>query len=339
MNLLILCIQDSIYFEHSMSIYTHLTQQQFHDFCSDFGLQFKKAIPITQGIKNSNWFIETQDDVDGQPSFVFTLFEERKPHEIQKMAVILNHLKQHLPVACPLKNKQNQFLLNFDNKAILISPKLSGQHPHEITLDMCVQMGRALATLHETLKTLSPDYGVELYPWHIVKEREILSLSSDEAQLMNDVWQAYQQISHYHLPKGLCHLDMFADNTLWNFNVQPAQLTGLLDFTEVSVEYFVMDLAITINDFCSQWDSNEHVTFHQDKMLALIDGYESVRQLNIDEKQVLPIVLAQAALTFWLLRLNVLHYNQQFARSGDDIMVKNPNLMRNLVAYHWKNVK
>lgn len=319
-----------------MSIYTHLTQQQFHDYCNDFGLTFKKATPITQGIKNSNWFIETQNDADGQSSFVFTLFEERKPDEIKKMAIILEHLKATLPVACPLKNKQGNFLSYFDDKAILISPKLSGQHPADISLDMCVQMGTALATLHETLKSLPTDYGVELYPWYNVKEREILSLSADDARLMNDVWSAYEQVHQYHLPKGLCHLDMFADNTLWDFSTS-AQLTGLLDFTEVSVEYFVMDLAITINDFCSQWDAQEQVNFDDNKMRALIKGYESVRPLTADEKRVLPVVLAQAALTFWLLRLNVLYYNHQLARSGEAIMIKNPNLMRNLVAFHWKN--
>ncbi len=66
-----------------MSVYTHLTDAQFSEFCQRFGVNFKKAIPITQGIKNSNWFIQTQDDKDGEPSYVFTLFEERKPHEIE----------------------------------------------------------------------------------------------------------------------------------------------------------------------------------------------------------------------------------------------------------------
>ena len=190
-----------------MSVYTQLTDQQFSDFCQQFGVDFAKAIPITQGIKNSNWFIETTTDKTGEPSYVFTLFEERKPHEIQKMAIILNRLKDQLPVAAPLAAKNGEFLLYFDNKAIVVSPKLSGGHPKATTPDMCRQMGEALAVLHQTLQTLTPaqNYGVELYPWHLVRDRETKFMPSDEAKLMNDIWQAYETVASKNLPTGLCH--------------------------------------------------------------------------------------------------------------------------------------
>lgn len=143
-----------------MSVYTQLSDQQFSEFCSRFGVDFAKAIPITQGIKNSNWFIQTTNDKENEPSYVFTLFEERKPHEIQKMAMILDKLKDSLPVACPLKADNGEFLLYFDNKAILVLPKLSGQHPTETTPDMCRQMGEALAKLHLSLQTLTIYHGL-----------------------------------------------------------------------------------------------------------------------------------------------------------------------------------
>lgn len=322
-----------------MSVYTHLTDEQFGQFCRRFGLDFKRATPITQGIKNSNWFIETTDDADGEPSYVFTLFEERKPYEIHKMAMILDKLQDKLPVACPLKADNGEFLLYFDNKAILLLPKLSGSHPSHISLQMCYQMGEALAILHKTLQTLTPaqHYAVELYPWHLVKDREIQFMPSDEARLLDDIWIAYERLTDKNLPKGLCHLDMFADNTLWQFD-KAQILTGLLDFTEVSVDYFVMDLAITINDFCTTWGeatSDTPVFFDRTKMNKLIDGYDSIRPLTADEKSVLPIMLAKAAVTFWLLRLNVIYYNRQQGRAGETIMIKNPDLMKRLASYHW----
>ena len=46
-----------------MSVYTQLTDDQFAAFCQRFGVSFARAIPITQGIKNSNWFIQTTDDI------------------------------------------------------------------------------------------------------------------------------------------------------------------------------------------------------------------------------------------------------------------------------------
>ena len=337
-----------------MSVYTQLTTEQFATFCQNFGVSFARAIPITQGIKNSNWFIQTTDDNDGEHSYVFTLFEERPPSDIEKMAVILNQLVGKLPVAAPLaliKNdsESKSYVIHYDNKAITLVPCLAGAHPKQTTQAMCHEIGAALALLHGTLQALTPaeDYGVALYPWSQVRDREIQFMPGDEAKLMADIWQSYRDLPLDTLPKGLCHLDMFADNTLWdlpssNGQQANAKLTGLLDFTEVSVDHYVMDIAITINDFCTTWgdaEQGETVNFDRRKMSAFLKGYESKRVLNAAEKQALPVMLAKAAVIFWLLRLNVIHYNRTEGRTGDNIMVKNPDLMKRLAAYHFSHIE
>ncbi|HCR86905.1 MULTISPECIES: homoserine kinase [Psychrobacter] len=339
-----------------MSVYTQLTDDQFAAFCQRFGVSFARAIPITQGIKNSNWFIQTTDDVDGAHSYVFTLFEERPPEDIEKMAVILNQLDGKLPVAAPLAlldlgadSAEKRYVIRYDNKAITLVPCLAGAHPQQTTQAMCYEIGAALAMLHETLQALQPaeEYGVPLYPWAEVRDREMQFMPGDEAKLMSDIWRAYSDLPLATLPKGLCHLDMFADNTLWDLSLSNSQkgaarLTGLLDFTEVSVEHYVMDIAITINDFCTTWgdaEQGETVNFDRSKMAAFLQGYESKRALGEDEKRALPVMLAKAAVIFWLLRLNVIHYNRTEGRTGDNIMVKNPDLMKRLAAYHWSHVE
>ena len=337
-----------------MSVYTQLTDDQFAAFCQSFGVSFARAVPITQGIKNSNWFIQTTDDVEGTYSYVFTLFEERPPADIEKMAVILNQLDGKLPVAAPLAviesnsaqtdSDDKRYVIHYEDKAITLVPCLSGSHPDQTTQAMCHDIGAALAMLHETLQALQPSeqYGVPLYPWSDVRDREMQFMPSDEAKLMSDIWQSYRDLPLTTLPNGLCHLDMFADNTLWNLQKGEARLTGLLDFTEVSVEHYVMDIAITINDFCTTWgvaEQGESVNFDRNKMAAFLQGYESIRPLNTDEKRALPVMLAKAAVIFWLLRLNVIHYNRTEGRTGDNIMVKNPDLMKRLAAYHWAHVE
>ena len=344
-----------------MSVYTQLTDDQFATFCQRFGISFARAIPITQGIKNSNWFILTTDDNDGAHSYVFTLFEERPPEDIEKMAVILNQLQGKLPVAAPLAlmdsgvdsdadvKGDKRYVIHYDNKAITLVPCLAGSHPQQTSQSMCHEIGAALAVLHETLQALQPSeqYGVPLYPWSEVRDREMQFMPGDEAKLMSDIWQSYTELPLATLPKGLCHLDMFADNTLWNLSLNNSQkghehLTGLLDFTEVSVEHYVMDIAITVNDFCTTWgdaEQGESVNFDRDKMAAFLQGYESKRMLGNDEKKALPVMLAKAAVIFWLLRLNVIHYNRTEGRTGDNIMVKNPDLMKRLAAYHWAQVE
>ncbi|MFB6348674.1 homoserine kinase [Moraxella marmotae] len=332
-----------------MSVYTHLSDDEFFAFCGLFGVKFVRAIPIVQGIKNSNWFIQTDGDKGDDFSYVFTLYEERVPEDIIKMATIMHTLKDKLPIAAPLVKMTAKgehigadCVMRYENKAILVVPKLAGSHPSVTDEKMCTEMGRALATLHKTLQTLEPAeaYGVPLYDWARVKERETAFMPMDESRLMNDIWQAYANLPQ-DLPKGLCHLDMFTDNTLWDFSGDAVKLTGLLDFTEVSVEHYLMDIAITINDFCTTWGNatdGESVNFDNQKMQAFIAGYESVRALTADEKAALPIMLAYSATIFWLLRLNVIHYNREQGRTGDDIMVKNPDLMKRLASYHWGRV-
>lgn len=337
-----------------MSVYTQLSDAQFAAFCQSFGVAFARAIPITQGIKNSNWFIQTTDDSDTEHSYVFTLFEERPPSDIEKMAVILNQLNGTLPVAAPLalidsaaevaSAAAKRYVIHYEDKAITLVPCLAGSHPVQTTQAMCYEIGVALAMLHETLQELQPadDYGVALYPWSDVRDREMQFMPSDEAKLMGDIWQSYTDLPLTILPKGLCHLDMFADNTLWNLEKGNEQLTGLLDFTEVSVEHYVMDIAITINDFCTTWggaEQGESVDFDRSKMSAFLQGYQSKRGLSADEQSALPVMLAKAAVIFWLLRLNVIHYNRTEGRTGDNIMVKNPDLMKRLAAYHWAHVE
>ncbi|WP_201558193.1 homoserine kinase [Psychrobacter sp. 72-O-c] len=348
-----------------MSVYTQLTDDQFAAFCQSFGVQFARAIPITQGIKNSNWFIQTTDDADGEHSYVFTLFEERPPADIEKMAVILNKLNGKLPVAAPLAlldsgiesgadNDDNlsddkRYVIHYEDKAITVVPCLAGTHPEQTTQSMCHKIGESLAVLHATLQELQPaeDYGVPLYPWAEVRDREMQFMPSDEAKLMSDIWHSYTELPLATLPTGLCHLDMFADNTLWDLLSNNSQkgnerLTGLLDFTEVSVDHYLMDIAITINDFCTTWggaEQGESVDFDRSKMATFLQGYESKRALGEDEKKALPVMLAKAAVIFWLLRLNVIHYNRTEGRTGDNIMVKNPDLMKRLAAYHWSHVE
>ncbi|GAF55101.1 LOW QUALITY PROTEIN: homoserine kinase [Psychrobacter sp. JCM 18901] len=336
-----------------MSVYTQLTDDQFAAFCQSFSVSFARAIPITQGIKNSNWFIQTTEMMAHTLTCSLYLKSVRLLIS-KKMAVILNQLNGKLPVAAPLTviesnssqmdGDDKRYVIHYEDKAITLVPCLAGSHPDQTTQAMCHDIGAALAMLHETLQALQPSeqYGVPLYPWADVRDREMQFMPGDEAKLMSDIWRSYSELPLATLPKGLCHLDMFADNTLWNLQKGEARLTGLLDFTEVSVEHYVMDIAITINDFCTTWgvaEQGESVNFDRSKMAAFLQGYESIRPLNNDENRALPVMLAKAAVIFWLLRLNVIHYNRTEGRTGDNIMVKNPDLMKRLAAYHWAHVE
>lgn len=132
-------------------------------------------------------------------------------------------------------------------------------------------------------------------------------------------------------PKGFIHSDLFRDNTLFEGN----ELKGILDFYELNKDEFLFDIAITLNDFCTEYPE---VYLNEAKAQAFLEAYETVRPLTQDEKSCLEIYLAMAAARFWLMRLQVAQKNAQQGRTGDDILQKNPLEMRNMLVERLKFV-
>ena len=132
-------------------------------------------------------------------------------------------------------------------------------------------------------------------------------------------------------PKGFIHSDLFRDNTLFDGN----ELKGILDFYELNKDEFLVDIAITLNYFCTEYPE---VYLIEAKAKAFLEAYETVRPLTEDEKSCLEIYLAMAAARFWLMRLQVAQKNAQQGRTGDDILQKNPLEMRNMLVERLKFV-
>lgn len=323
-----------------MSVYTEIPENQIAMFCSQFGVAMAQATPIQNGVENSNWFITENNGTQ----YVMTLFEERDFNEVKTLSRIMQALDHAgLPVASPLTHESGLLHAKYRGKALQVAPRLAGSHPEAANLDMCRDMGKWLAKLHASLATLTPaeDFTLAQYPWQAVRDAQMAKMSVEDKKLIYKVWQSYDRVqiglSHDYasdqdaLPKGLTHGDLFLDNTLWEGD----KLTGLLDFTEVCTDHLIMDIAITANDFCTNWQ-NGH--FDNAKCMALIEGYSTIRSLTRVELQVLPVFLAMAAARFWLLRLDIVEQNAEKNRGGENVLVKSPKLMRDLAAQHVANI-
>ncbi len=91
--------------------------------------------------------------------------------------------------------------------------------------------------------------------------------------------------------KGLYPLGLFRDNTLFEGN----QLKGILDFYELNKDEFLFDIAITLNDFCTEYPS---VHLNEDKAIAFLNAYESIASFNRLMKN-----LVSSCIWQWLLRV------------------------------------
>jgi len=102
------------------------------------------------------------------------------------------------------------------------------------------------------------------------------------------------------LPSGAIHADLFRDNVLF----EGARLSGVLDFYFAGVDAWSFDLAVCLNDWCSDHQTGRLL---EPQAAAFVSAYAEVRALTEDERQLMPAQLRAAALRFWLSRLYDLH--------------------------------
>jgi homoserine kinase type II len=312
-----------------MSVYTVLSAEQINQFAQGYGKTVQRITPIQQGIENSNWFV---DMVDGQRA-VLTVFEELDLAGATGLAGLLDGIAaQGLPVAAPWRNQAGQRLSILADKPAQLAPCLQGQHPMQPTPAQCAAMGEGLARLHMAMQSVAFDktnaHGQTW--WQYTASTLTPSMNADDQTLLEGLFTQFAatqtQIGAQvgALPRGLIHGDLFRDNSLFDGD----GLTGILDFSECCVDDYLLDIAITLNDFCSAWPS---VQLDQAKKTAFIAGYEQVRAFTTDEQNALPVYLAMAAGRFWLSRLQVAERNASEGRVSEHVLQKDPNEMREMV--------
>jgi homoserine kinase type II len=97
------------------------------------------------------------------------------------------------------------------------------------------------------------------------------------------------------LPSGIIHADLFTDNV---FFIGP-EVSGLIDFYFACTDAFAYDVAICLNAWCFETDGSFNLT----KGRAMLAGYQSIRRLEPQEVEALPVLCRGSAMRFMLTRL------------------------------------
>lgn len=305
-----------------MSVYTQLSLSQIQDFSSQYGLLVTAIEPIQGGIENSNYFVQLQDG----RQLVLTIFEEIDSHEAGMLVPVLRHLTAAgIPVATPLASLHGQHILNLMQKPAQLAPRLAGSHPMQPTVAQAASMGTGLARLHLALHSydLQRESNHGQAWWQQTADHMLANLPAQQRDLLQRVFSEFStaQAAYPQRPCGLIHGDLFRDNTLFTGD----SLSGVLDFSELSSDELLLDIAICLNDFCSAWPD---VALDSAKAQAFLQAYHQLRLLTVDEQQLLPVYLAMAACRFWLSRLQVAQRNASESRGGEHVLEKDPEEMR-----------
>jgi len=313
-----------------MSVYTTLTLKEVQDFAAPYGLKAIDLIPIQGGIQNTNYFLVCEDK-----QYVLTVFEDMDEQAAGELVPVLERLGE-VGVAVPVPlSHSGKAIHSIKEKPAQIAPRMMGEHPMPSTLEQAEAIAVAQAQMHVTLKDfpLERQFVRDHAYWYGVAKEIKPSLSEADKALLSKLLGLYEVLTAVYpdRPKGFIHSDLFRDNTLFDAN----QLNGILDFYELNRDEFLFDIAITLNDFCTEYPS---VELNEDKAIAFLNAYETVRPLTHDEKSCLELYLAMAAGRFWMMRLQVAQKNATEGRTGGDILQKNPAEMRNMLIERLKFV-
>jgi homoserine kinase type II len=190
-----------------------------------------------------------------------------------------------------------------DNLAWMLMPYIDGGWLPSDTASL-YELGKTQAQLHGVpiLESISTTYAMGYVLWEkLVKDARKEDSMTPFLQMLEEEMRLLKQRIPMDLPCGIIHGDLCPDNVIG----REGEVLALLDFEEICIESFAMDLATTYVGF--GWKDGFPVPELWDALLA---GYQSVRPLTEAEHAALPdlhryAVLAVAAWRYWQFVVNV----------------------------------
>lgn len=301
-----------------MSVYTVVEKGELEAFLRNYPLgKLLDYQGISAGIENTNYFVTTSEK-----ALVLTLFENHTADELGYFLDLMAFLAEHgIPSAHPIADNHGHYLRELNGKPAALVMRLSGAGVEQPDVAQCRELGRALGKMHVAGQSFEGHRNNDRGPhwWYTTRETLVDKLDNADRELLDEEL-AFQRSHRFDtLPRGVIHADLFRDNALFEGNT----LTGLIDFYYACNDVLLYDVAVTVNDWCS----NNHGELDEAKTTAMLSAYRQERPFTSDEAEAWPVMLRAGALRFWLSRLQDMH----FPREGELTHIKDPNVFRSIL--------
>jgi homoserine kinase type II len=282
-----------------MGTFTKLTTQCADEILALYGLGPLKLLkPLGLGISNSNYKAILEDE-----SVLLKVSDDKGEAELRGEQEILSYLKQRgYPYSiCPLSLKgQDETIYHYKGNVGVIFEFVPGIPPGPSD-ETCYEIGRALALLHKIEKNegyfkLRPHEEVGFGAPAVVQYTKKDTCPEDFKKAFSRIFS--DGLNHYRsmdFEQGLIHGDLYYDNTLFHNN----HLNCVLDFEQAGRGPLILDLGICISGTCL-----EKGTINLKLINSLLEGYEQIRPLPEQEKQMLnqSILLALFSIALWRIK-------------------------------------
>jgi homoserine kinase type II len=319
-----------------MAVYTEVSFDEAAALIARLGIGELSAIkPCVGGIENTNYFASTE-----QGEWVLTLFERLSHEQLPFYLHLMKHLAERgIPVPDPQADANGQILHELRGKPATLVDRLPGVHRLEPGPAHLRQVGAMLARMHGA----GADFGWQqpnlrgLAWWEATVPVVLPFLDDERAALMRDElgYQCAAAPAAAALPHGAIHADLFRDNVVFDTVAGEDRLSGFFDFFFAGIDSFAFDLAVCLNDWCSDPASGKLNDAHAALFIA---AYEGVRPLTPAEHRLMPTMLRAAAFRFWLSRLWDLHLPREASvlKAHDPAPLE--RVLRERIAQPWRAV-
>lgn len=290
-----------------MAVFTPVSDDDAKRLLLDYQVgDFVSLQGISAGIENTNYFLTTT-----QGQFVLTLFEVLTHEQLPFYVELMYHLAQKdLPVPLPQTRVDGIRISTLHDKPAIIVTRLKGQWVKEPSTTHCSLAAQTMAKIH----IAAQDFGIKqpnlrgLSWWQDTAPIVAPYLTADQETLLSSALAHQMTLKASGrldgLPFGPGHCDYFRDNVLFAATHDTVVMGGVIDFYFAGWDNWLFDVAVAVNDWCIDHQSNQLDPL---KLQAFLRAYHSVRPFTSAEAAVWPDMLQAAALRFWISRLYDYH--------------------------------
>ncbi len=281
-----------------MAVYTDITEDDLKSFLEAYDAgELTSYKGIAEGVENTNFLLHTT-----KSPLILTLYEKRvEKSDLPFFLGLMHHLADKgLSCPLPLPRKDGELLGELSGRPAALISFLEGMWLRKPEAKHCREVGKALAAMHlagEGFEIKRPN-ALSVEGWKVLWEKSRERADEVEKGLQQEIQPEIDFLAANwpkDLPAGVIHADLFQDNVFFLGD----ELSGLIDFYFACNDFLAYDVSICLNAWCFEKDGAYNVT----KGKALLEGYQSVRPLNAEELNALPLLARGSALRFFLTRL------------------------------------
>jgi homoserine kinase type II len=281
-----------------VAVYTEVADEELARFLATYDIGSLLSYKgIAEGVENTNYFLHTTAG-----SYILTLYEKRVSEaDLPFFLDLMQHLAQRgLNCPLPVMSCAGALLGRLAGRPAAIITFLEGVAVRRPSAGHCGALGEALAKLHVAGEDfpMTRRNALSLDGWPPLfraAETQADTVAPGLAERTRRELDHLRRTWPDGLPAGIIHADLFTDNV---FFIGP-DVSGLIDFYFACTDAFAYDLAVCLNAWCFEPDWSFNLTKGQ----AMIAGYQSVRRLESEEAEALPVLCRGAAMRFMLTRL------------------------------------